>query len=249
MNQNNNNNNNNDLLASTLKELRYLRRDVSSIQRTLQRIETNSTSNTSQGQFQPPTPSAGQNSIRRTSPVIRSNSIPRSSASTATLSSTRQLINNIAHRPPTGHCWYHRRHGIDANIHKCPGAEECSFDMPAEILKMKAIIAKASLSITPAQNRISNRPRINMAQKPAATIKAPIAIPNASKTPAPEQLPTTKRRYTAASQKQLPATEQNNTPAPPNPEQINWAEQIENELDAMDIPPEPLEEQLANLSD
>lgn len=141
--------------------------------------------------------------------------------------SSRQLLNKIAANPlPTTICWYHRKHGIATNPNNCPGLPDCHWDQVAEMNKMQATINRYKNSTTPAQSRLK-KAKLATQQPIPSNIVSPIPIEQ------PKLSPTPRRSYT-------PAT----------PPSTDWSTQIDNEIDQMDTTTvEPLEQQLADLSD
>lgn len=120
-------------------------------------------------------------------------------------------------------CWYHNKYGIDALPINCPGIPNCHFDLKKAQGKLQAKI-----------DRISKAPKPSTIQK---RIHAARSATNCTKI-APNPITT------------APAQQTDRTYTPATPPNANWSEQIETELDKMDTTQfEPLEDQLANLSD
>lgn len=219
--------NNNALLHDILNEVKLLRNDIKHSRRTTS-LHISPTRRTLA-----PLQTSSIGPIRTNSSRSRDNNGQNNSTKTGP---ARRLLNDIAARPSKiGHCWYHRTHGIAANPNNCPGPEHCSFDSPTEIAKMKAVIAKATRTSTPAQNRL--RLRSSSSGKPKTV----------SRTRPTE--PIVQTPIIAAPEPNPPAVVQDvptgNTP--------DWSAQIEMELDSLPQNPnntiETLEEQLADLSD
>lgn len=158
-------------------------------------------------------------------------------------------------------CWYHRRYNIEAKPNNCPGYPECKFDLQAEIERMKTIIKKHTRSFTPAQNRIpiTKAKSSNRNSTHNELFKTPAKPTSSNGSSTDNELfrtPATTNQNT--SNPQLPTQNTSNPQLPTIPSYvqtpptatINWSDEIEQELDQMDVATiEPLEEQLADLSD
>lgn len=153
---------NTKLLQDILTELKQLRNDINRPPRHRSTSTTNHISRTRQ-------------------PLITSNNIgpthnrPNNKPQSTTIGPARSLLNDIYNRPkPLEHCWYHKRHGIAANMNNCPGPEHCSFNLQEEIVKMQTTIKRITTTSTKAQKRLEtarSTPKSTASANIAATIK------------------------------------------------------------------------------
>lgn len=136
------------ILSEILSELKNVRNDVNNLQRT--NPKQVQTSVQQHQRTSPPTRQLLHNNMQPAKPTKIKTTVQQQGP----LPPAQQLLHNIANRPMhLPKCWYHKQHGIATNPKNCPGPEFCSFNLRAEILKMKKLIAMHSDS--PLQQRIT----------------------------------------------------------------------------------------------
>lgn len=166
---------NNKLLQDILTELKQLRNDINRPPRNRSTSTTNHISRTRQ-------------------PLTTSNNIgPTQNKPTnkpqTTIGPARSLLNDIYNRPtPLEHCWYHKRHGIAANMNNCPGIEHCSFNLQEEIAKMQATIKRITTTSTKAQKRLETA---RSTPKPTTSVNIAATIQTSKENAPPAENPTT----------------------------------------------------------